>query len=124
MATPQETALYRVKFISHDEVTGYSGVVHFDNQTNTISNETKIDIYPNPASEKINIAFVSMNQTPVQIVIHNYLGEEVMMKTENAANNKTITLNVGGFASGVYFVSFIQGGINVGTRKVIISSRN
>jgi hypothetical protein len=66
-----------------------------------INNITKggITIYPNPATELVNITSTS---TISVVEVMNYLGQVVY--TNNSVENKKVQVNVTGFEAGVYFV--------------------
>ena len=67
---------------------------------------TELNIYPNPASEKINVEFSSITSEKVKYTIYNEVGRVVKSNTENiniGVNN--FVINVGSLNSGLYFVS-------------------
>ena len=63
-------------------------------------------IYPNPASENLNIEFSSDINSDVVISVINAFGQEIqsIQKQVNYGQNK-FSLDVSGLASGIYFVS-------------------
>ena len=67
---------------------------------------TELNIYPNPASEKINVEFSSINSEKVKYTIYNEVGRVVKSNTENInVGLKNLVINVGSLKSGLYFVS-------------------
>ncbi|MBC7863741.1 MAG: CotH kinase family protein [Bacteroidia bacterium] len=69
--------------------------------------ETKIagtKIFPNPASEKINLEFQKKSPADVQIKILNVQGKE-MMNVNVAKNTASISLDVSSLPAGIYFLN-------------------
>jgi hypothetical protein len=62
--------------------------------------ETHIDIYPNPANDKINIEL--KNETKGNVVITNQLGQVVK---EMNIDGKELTIDVEDLTSGIYFIN-------------------
>jgi hypothetical protein len=75
---------------------------------------SNIQVYPNPANSEINIS----SQKPIsQIQIYSLTGEIVFQ--ENSMTTNTKTLNVTGFAPGIYMVRMVQGN-NISTQKLVV----
>jgi len=82
----------------------------------TVYNETAITIYPNPASDKIE---VSSRQNEVSnIEIYNLLGE-IIYAYPTADYLSPITINVADIPNGVYFMQ-VKTSEGIFTKKVII----
>ena len=64
------------------------------------SSELNINIYPNPAEDKINIEL--KNETKGNVVITNQLGQVVK---EMNIDGKELTIDVEDLTSGVYFIN-------------------
>jgi hypothetical protein len=77
------------------------------------------EVYPNPATDLVNVRMESSVAVPVQILVYDIIGKVVFMQNSklNAGAN-TMTLNVSNFESGVYFVR-IQSEKQVVTQKII-----
>jgi hypothetical protein len=76
--------------------------------TNTNVNEisssilnTNLKVYPNPASDILNISLSNINFKNSNIVVYNVSGMEVSKSTMNGANAQ---LNIESLSNGVYFV--------------------
>ena len=72
--------------------------------------QDKAVIYPNPANDQLNIAFVE-TYAPVgaDIVVHDLLGKTVLVK-RNAIQNETTQVDISTLYAGVYFVHILQNG--------------
>ncbi|MBP8034020.1 MAG: T9SS type A sorting domain-containing protein [Bacteroidia bacterium] len=73
-------------------------------------------IYPNPASELINVKFDLLNDEKTIIKISNILGETVLSESTTSNN---FTLKTNNLKSGVYFVTLTNQG-KQSTKKIII----
>lgn len=89
------------------DLTSQEGTVWFDNvnvktYVNSISNQnlSKIDLFPNPATDKINFRLSANEQ--YRINIYNILGEAVLAKV---FLDKTKSIDISDFQKGVYFIS-------------------
>jgi hypothetical protein len=68
--------------------------------SNSILN-TNLTVYPNPASDILNISLSNINFKNSNILVYNVSGMEVSKSTMNGANAQ---LNIDGLSNGVYFV--------------------
>ncbi len=82
-------AKYNCNSVSHE------GINEFNNPHSTI------EIYPNPTTTSLTIAFAS-NTKKATIVITDITGQ--LIYTTTAAESKQIEVNTSGFAEGMYFV--------------------
>lgn len=73
---------------------------------------TKIDVYPNPATDKI---YINSNGLPITSIQLIDLSGRIISSTNDAAGNRTIDVSC--FARGLYFVK-IQSENNVITKKI------
>lgn len=71
--------------------------------TKEIELTEKISMYPNPASEQINITFNKKSTEPFAIEIADFLGKKVYSQSYNAIN--TITIDTKPLSKGVYFLT-------------------
>jgi len=96
------------------------GLIHKSCSTTDINFDdfvADISIYPNPAKENVNIKF---NYTgDVTIKITNTLGEIIFEQNENTNGSFAKTLDLQGFANGIYFVT-IQTNEGIYTEKLKI----
>lgn len=65
-----------------------------------------INLYPNPASNVINIA-VANDDLPNSFTVYNNLGQQVTTVKVNGTAN--LTLNTSGYSTGVYFIKVNKG---------------
>ena len=77
--------------------TGING----NNGSSSTVSSTQLVVYPNPASDILNISLSNANFKNSNIVVYNVSGMEVSKSTMNGANAQ---LNIDGLGSGVYFV--------------------
>jgi archaellum component FlaF (FlaF/FlaG flagellin family) len=81
-----------------------------------------VRVFPNPAMDKVNIAFTNMNSGNVKVSVINALGEVVaLLKDETmSAGEHQINWNAANTANGIYTVKIESNGNNV-TRKVVVA---
>ena len=93
------------------------------NETSSVENSKlpssfSLSVYPNPlnasVAEKLNIQYSLPSDKKaftgnVSLAVYNSLGQLVRKLKIAGATNRTIRLNVKGFANGVYFISLLQG---------------
>lgn len=81
-----------------------------------------LNLYPNPASDNVNLSFGLAESTKLQVTIYNMLGQAV--KSVNAqtygAGNHTLEINTAGITNGMYFVNISDGDATV-ARKLTIA---
>ncbi len=97
------------------------GVVSVEEQMNFADlNENNIAIYPNPASNQVNINFNEnyLNEN-IEICLYNSLGLKVK-DISNSGFDKNISFSVEDLPSGIYFIHF-EDGKSVISKPVIIS---
>jgi hypothetical protein len=90
-------------------LTSMSPFAVFDSSTaptgvNTIVNASQFLVYPNPATENINVVNTLNSNKLVYIDVVNMLGQTV--STSEMNNSSTITISLKGLVSGVYFLKF------------------
>jgi autotransporter-associated beta strand protein len=81
-------------------------ILNANSTTTSIENEnsiinTKMAVYPNPASDVLNISISNANFKNSSISIYNVSGSELLNSTMNGASTQ---LNIEALSSGVYFV--------------------
>ncbi len=81
---------------------------------------SEITLYPNPASEIVNIKLTNETATDASIVIANSLGQIVKtISKQQIGGNATVVIDIAGFSSGLYFVTISSQGISE-TKKLLI----
>ena len=96
---------YRLRLVDTKDLVSYSSVV----SVNTTAGTEKL-LWPNPASDKINISFNAPEQGNAQFFISNAFGSVVKAGTiflKKGVNNNTISINE--LPAGIYQLSLAQG---------------
>src|SRR5688572_4434053 len=76
-------------------------------------------VFPNPATDKINIQYGFEGKKSVSITLVNTLGQVMLRKNATAASQLNTELDVREVAAGVYFIRINDGNATV-TRKLIL----
>lgn len=84
--------------------------------SNTTTEDLNVSIYPNPASDKLNINFNDNNSTADRLVIVDMLGNIVVEKGLEIHNE----INVADLAKGVYLLQFYHRNSNLSNRRITI----
>lgn len=86
--------------------------------TQEFTNQIAVNIYPNPTSEVIHIAFSDVNsQSTVQII--NTIGQIITSQTIPAGQQQT-QMALNGLANGIYMVKIINAEGQTTTKKIIV----
>lgn len=113
------TAYLRVTFDGATTSTGNNRVDNIKFTGNTLSTAdfgiSGVNIYPNPVRSGGTISFSGNNTQPIQVVIYDVLGKQVLSK--RVTNN---TLNISNLKAGVYLVQ-LSDNKNTTTKKLIIN---
>ena len=95
-----------------------SDVVGIEEQNQAVE---ALTIFPNPASNQLNLSFVSPNNTNPKIEIYNVVGKN--MYNENLTDfsgNYTKTINIESWAEGIYFLK-ITSSNGISVKKIIVN---
>jgi len=85
------------------------------------SENSNVNIYPNPVSDQLNISFSSENNEDMQINIYNVLGQELYSQTENInLGTNIVTINLETLENGIYFVKTKMGN-KIQNFKIIVN---
>jgi hypothetical protein len=85
-----------------------------------VENINDLAIYPNPASDKLNVNFNTSTPDNFEITIYNVTGQVVYKETlNNFIGNYHNELNIADFAQGVYLMN-IKSSKGAATRKVVV----
>lgn len=88
-------------------------------QGQTKRKEGFINVYPNPASDKLFISASEINPSDnYSIELYSLLGTKL---TEVTVENSVTEINLNDYASGIYFVMLKQGNTTLANKKFIIS---
>lgn len=70
-----------------------------------------INLYPNPASNNVNLAVTSIQAAKANIKIYNTVGQAITSLDKNlVAGNNSIKLDITNYTTGIYFVSIVVEG--------------
>ncbi|MCP4520772.1 MAG: T9SS type A sorting domain-containing protein [Cytophagales bacterium] len=97
------------------DLTSYCGV----NSINEVIAEN-ISIYPNPASNVINIALGSINTKNVSIEMYNSFGQLVTSQNINITTENITQFETTNFENGLYFIKVLADGKVYKTSNIII----
>ncbi|HOI33315.1 MAG TPA: T9SS type A sorting domain-containing protein, partial [Bacteroidales bacterium] len=123
MLDPLATYFWRVKAIQGLDTTDWSQTWSF-----TTANETSVDeqlqqafkLYPNPASDYIQLKIESPNFQQASLEIYNIIGSRIFVQEITfGSDSQMITIPLEDFKSGLYFVKLIDGS-NAFTQRLII----
>lgn len=92
------------------------------NSTQPASHEDKLSLFPNPASQKIQVIFETAKQAVAEVVIVNALGNVVFKKSVSFAEGQNqFSIPVQSFANGNYFIKVTTGD---GIKSTLFSVKN
>ena len=64
-------------------------------------------IFPNPTNSFINIQIEPFTDTDIEILLTNFLGQDIYSKQMNIVNESKIKIDLGDMSEGIYFVSIL-----------------
>lgn len=111
---PAGQSYYRIK------QTDFDGSVSYSNTIILSRGETSfglVGISPVPATTKLTIAYNTVNNSAVKVVVYDAVGKLISSEVTTVGNN-TYELNVNGYAAGMYFLT-ITDGANTATTKFV-----
>lgn len=81
--------------------------------------ETKLQLFPNPANEVLQVNFDLNNQSNSSLVVYNSLGQKVYFENLHS-NIGSMKINTANLPEGVYFCSISEGGKLKKTQRLMI----
>ncbi len=90
------------------------------------SNDVQLNVYPNPASDVVNITLHAENESirNAQLVIYDITGREIVRNAaqwiSDVNSNSTTQVNTGSLTSGTYFLAVLDNEGRVFARKQLI----
>lgn len=86
-----------------------------------IENENSLNIFPNPATENINVEYSNTNSDETDFNIYNQVGELVFSTINKHAQSKTnqFQINCSGFPPGIYMLN-MRNGNEINSRKFVV----
>ncbi|MFA8301082.1 MAG: T9SS type A sorting domain-containing protein [Hyphomicrobiales bacterium] len=92
----------------------------YKSETSVSNVETySMDIYPNPATDKLYIDFKGNSSEDMNINLYNTVGQ-LVRSYEYANGTQVNTISLSGIDQGVYLVSVVKDGKKLTTKKIII----
>jgi hypothetical protein len=87
---------------------------------NTVKNISQINVYPNPATDKIKVVYNIAEATEIRVEIVNTLGQSLMIENYKAVapGIHSLDLDISSLAAGFYFINSIAGGQNIASKVV------
>ncbi len=87
---------------------------------NERSSSTDLTIYPNPASNNVNVVLNSTKATTANINVYNMVGQTVAQFEKNiVSGNNTMKLDISSFNTGIYFLSVNVDGKNYSQKLIV-----
>jgi type IX secretion system substrate protein len=85
------------------------------------SEAPSINIFPNPASSMVNIAWTAMRQGSANVVVTDIMSRVVLtvMLTNNATGSGSMQVDISGLTDGIYFVTISPAGYRF-TDKLVV----
>ena len=83
--------------------------------------EVKFDLYPNPATDFVNVRMNSMETGQAEIMITNTMGQTLYRQPFRLTMGpNTVTLPLDNIGAGIYFVSIVQQNKGVSSQRLIV----
>lgn len=80
----------------------------------------KVDVYPNPAENQLNISFVAKEAVDLEIGLTDISGRAIMQDRHSAAQGvNKISLDLSGVSRGVYFLSISDGNSSMSGKVMV-----
>ncbi len=76
--------------------------------------DANVSIHPNPSNGIVNISTTLPNNQPLEISVHNSLGQLITTNKYTTTANNSISMDLSSYSGGVYFVT-----INNGQEKIV-----
>ncbi len=86
---------------------------------NEISLNDYIDVYPNPTSGNLQVAFDLPAEGDYEISIADVLGQTIYSDKLHLSGQYTQNINLSGYSKGVYFLS-LKGMNSSGVKKIMV----
>ena len=87
---------------------------------NEIALLSDINLYPNPASNNVNLAVNAMHAAKANVTIYNTVGQAITTLDKNlVAGNNSIKLDIANYTTGIYFVSIVVEGKTFNQKLIV-----
>ena len=78
-----------------------------------------ISLYPNPATNKVNIAVNDNAYDSIRIQVVNSLGQRLQSTESNGQSTNNFSLDVSNLATGLYFINIEADGVKI-SKKLLV----
>ena len=91
-----------------------------EEQTGTVPTLFDFNVYPNPATGSVTIAFNSDNENSYSLKLIDVMGRVIKTEIDNAAiGENSHVMNLDGIAKGIYMI-ILQKGDNISKGKLVV----
>lgn len=111
----KQNAYYRLKQIDYDGAFEYSPVIALERQSVVLP--FSVSVYPNPATDKINVKFASAIQNPI-VKLYSLSGKEIICDIQHIGDGQYL-LNLSDVPKGNYLIHVVSGKVK-STQKILI----
>jgi hypothetical protein len=70
---------------------------------------TAFNLYPNPATDQLNVVLNSVEKKSAKLTIYNHMGQVVCQAEEANTGNQAVQIDISGFSAGTYMLQIISG---------------
>ena len=115
---------YRIKMTIASDTSFYldSAIVNYTQSCGNTSNEEKIIISPNPATDHVAVFIARNNTVNAAIEIYSVSGQKIYsLQNQTMNGSKTFIIPVKKFSAGIYFVAVFINEKKVVTKKIILN---
>ncbi len=81
--------------------------------------EKAINLFPNPATDVVNVTFDLEQISDLEIKLHSVVGQEVLYQKQNAVREAVLSIPVDALSEGVYFMHITDGTYSTVRRLVL-----
>jgi hypothetical protein len=111
---------YFTNTVNHDQITVVikynAGPDYVNNYT---QNPNRLNVFPNPASNQVNVDYTFSNCNNNTIIVKNLIGATVYT-SEAVSSTGKISISTSDFTDGIYFVTFLSNNFPQSTKKLIV----
>jgi hypothetical protein len=81
---------------------------------------SEISLYPNPASNNVNLVFNAAKASKASVTVYNTVGQAVTTMNKNLiSGSNTIQLDITEYTTGIYFVSTVVEGKTYSQKLIV-----
>ena len=80
----------------------------------------EVEVFPNPASETVNIAISNGEPGPVEIRLYSLLGEMPISKNIDMLGTTTgFEIDINNLPAGIYYLDVLSNGVGIVSQKLV-----